>query len=87
VQTPYASCLIKDLLNIPSELDIYDMIVLGYPAIKPPKKFLRNPEEMTHWDSRLAPDYRDDAALKKFVHKARSWTIGTHSRDAEDEEE
>lgn len=84
VQTPYAECLIKDLLNIPPGLEIYDMIVLGYPAIKPPKKFLRDPQEMTHWDGQLSTGFRDDAALKKFVHKARSWTIGTHSRAADD---
>ena len=38
VQSPYASCMIKDLLGIPDALEIYDMMVLGYPAITPPDK-------------------------------------------------
>jgi nitroreductase len=84
VQTPYASCLIKDLLNIPDALEIYDMMVLGYPAVKPPKKFLRDTADMIHWDGRLSQGMRDDAAVKRFVHKARNWTIGTHSRTAEE---
>jgi len=39
VQTPYSACLIKDFFGIPAEFDVYDMRVLGYPAIKPTKKF------------------------------------------------
>ena len=37
VQNPYASCMIKRLLNIPIEFDIYDMLVLGYPAVSSPE--------------------------------------------------
>ena len=84
VQTPYASCLIKDLLNIPPVLDVYDMMVLGYPAIKPPEKFLRDSADMIHWNGQLSKAFRDDAALKAFVHKARNWTIGTHRRKADE---
>ena len=34
VSTSYAHCMIKDLLGIPKELEIYDMLVLGYPAMR-----------------------------------------------------
>jgi nitroreductase len=80
VQTPYAACMIKDLLGIPEALEIYDMMVLGYPAIKPPGKFLRPLEEVVHWNH-CAPDaYRSDAQVRRYVKKARGWTIGTHRR-------
>jgi hypothetical protein len=80
VQTPYAACMIKDLLGIPERMEIYDMMVLGYPAIQPPGKFLRPMEEVLHWN-RCAPDeFRSDEAVRDFVKKARGWTIGTHRR-------
>ena len=80
VQTPYASCMIKDLLNIPMEFDIYDMMVLGYPAISPPEKFLRDRDKMIHWNGCSKNDLRNDDETSKFVLKARNWNIGTHSR-------
>ncbi len=82
VQTPYASCMIKNLLNIPMDFDIYDMLVLGYPAISPPKKLLRDREKMIHWNGCGHADLRNDAEAKEFVLKARNWNIGTHSRKA-----
>jgi len=83
VQSPYASCMIKDLLGIPNELEIYDMMVLGYGAITPPEKLLRDPDEMLHWDND-PESYRDEQQVKAFVKKARSWNIGAHSRKAEE---
>jgi nitroreductase len=80
VQTPYAACLIKDLLGIPEFMDIYDMMVLGYPAIKPPGKFLRERDEIIHWNRSAAGRFRSDEAVRHFVKKARGWTIGTHRR-------
>ena len=41
VQTPKNACLIKDYLGVPPEFDVYDMMVLGHPAVSPSKKFLR----------------------------------------------
>ncbi len=81
VQTPYAACMIKDLLNIPQEMDVYDMMALGYPAIQPPGKFLRPLEEMLHWDRCSEGEFRSEEEIRAFVKKARSWTMGTHSRD------
>lgn len=84
VQTPYASCMIKDLLNIPMEFDIYDMMVLGYPAISPPQKFLRDTEKMIHWNGCSSSDLRSDDEAKEFVLKSRNWNIGAHTRNSKD---
>jgi len=81
VQTPYASCMLKDLLNIPQEMEVYDMLALGYPAIQPPGKYLRSMDEMLHWDRCGEGDFRSEEEVRAFVKKARNWTIGTHSRD------
>ncbi len=80
VQTPYAACMIKDLLGMPEPLEIYDMMVLGYPAIQPPGKYLRPMEEVLHWNRCAPDDFRTDAAVRDYVKKARGWTIGTHRR-------
>jgi nitroreductase len=82
VQVPYAACMIKELLGIPDELEVYDMMVLGYPAVTPPEKFMRDKEEMIHWDDD-PESYRNDEQVRAFVKKARNWTIGTHSRKAD----
>jgi nitroreductase len=82
VQSPYAACMIKDLLGIPGHMDVYDMMVLGYAAIKPPGKFLRDRDEMTHWNRSAEGQFRSNEAVRRFVKKARSWTMGTHRRQA-----
>jgi hypothetical protein len=80
VQSPYAACMIKDLLGIPAVMDVYDMMVLGYPAITPPGKFMREPEGMIHWNRSGEGAFRSDEEVRRFVKKARSWTMGTHRR-------
>lgn len=82
VQTPYASCLIKDYLGIPLFFDMYDMMVLGYPALKPPKKFLRKHEDMLHRGKVENDRIRSDEEVRDFVKKARSWVMGCHAKPA-----
>lgn len=82
VQMPYAACVIKKLLGIPDELEIYDMMILGYPAITPPGKFMRDADEMVHRDAD-PESYRNNEQVRDFVKKTRNWTIGTHSRKAD----
>jgi nitroreductase len=81
VQNAYANTLIRDLLGIPPEMEIFDMVALGYPALKPSDKFLRDREEMTHYDCCGADDFRSDEAVRDFAKKTRSWNIGVHNRD------
>ncbi len=80
VQTPYASCLIKDLLGIPESMEVYDMMALGYPGIAPPGKYMRHLSDVVHWGKQDPDNFRTDEEVKDFVYKSRSWTIGTHSR-------
>ena len=80
VQTPYSSCLIKNYLGIPRGFDIYDMMVLGYPAATPAKKFIRKREEMIHWGRDTAPRLRGDEEVRDFVKRARAWVSGMHAK-------
>jgi nitroreductase len=77
---PYASCMVKDLLGIPQGMEPYDMIALGYPAIKPSGKFMRDREKMIHYEDCGPKDFRSDKEVRDFVKRARNWTIGMHRR-------
>jgi len=82
VSTPFAHCMIKDLLGIPAHMEPYDMLALGYPARRASGKFLRDPKKMVHYDDRGHENFRSDEEVEDFVKRARNWTIGTHRRRA-----
>jgi len=82
ITTPFASCMVKGLLGIPAEMEPYDMMAIGYPALHPNEKFMRDPKKMVHYDDCGQEDFRTENEVKDFVKRARNWTIGTHSRKA-----
>ncbi len=82
ITTPFASCMVKDLLGIPNEMEPYDMMALGYPALRPNPKLMRGTGKMVHYDNCGQKDFRSDGEVKDFVKRARNWTIGTHTRKA-----
>jgi len=83
ITTPFADCMVKDLLGIPAGMKTYDMIALGYPALKPSGKLMRDTEDMIHYDDCGREDFRSDDEVKDFVKRARNWNIGSHSRKAD----
>ncbi len=84
ITTPYAHCMVKSLLGIPSELVPYDMMALGYLAMKPSDKFLRAPDKMVHYDDCGVEDFRTDEEVRDHVKKTRSWVMGHLQREAND---
>ena len=80
VQAPLVNCAMKDILGIPEELEIYDMMVLGYPASKERPKFMRAKDKMLHYDNCGAQDFRTDKEVRDFVKKTRSWVTATINR-------
>ena len=81
--TGYLQSMIKQLLGIPSELEVFDMIALGYPEMEPRPKLMRNREEMIHYDDCGPDDFRSNEDAMEFVKRARNWNIGSHSRGPE----
>ena len=78
--TGYVQSMIKQLLTIPSDLEIFDMIALGYPKMEPRPKLMRNREEMIHYDDCGRDDYRSMTDTQDFIRRTRNWNIGSHSR-------
>ena len=72
--------LVKDILGIPGEFDIYDMMALGYPAVKPRSKLLKSREKMVHYDYCDREGFRADAEVNDYARRARNWTIASTSR-------
>jgi nitroreductase len=83
ITTPFASCMVKDLLGIPVDLEPFDMMALGYPAAQPRGKFVRDLKTLVHYDDCGQKDFRSDDEVKDFVKKARNWNMGAHKQKAE----
>jgi len=80
VQVPLVHYQLKNLLGIPDELEVYDMMAVGYPATKPRPKLMRDKKKMVHYDSSGKEDFRTDEEVNDFTRRTRVWTIATIRR-------
>ncbi len=80
LQTTLVHRLVKAVLGIPGELQIYDMMAIGYPAVKPRPKLLRDKETMVHYDHCREEDFRTDEDVTDFARKTMAWTCATIQR-------
>lgn len=60
---------IMELIGIPAEIKIYDMLALGYPSMTPSPNKMRDRQEMTHYDACGRSDFRTDEAVRAFFGK------------------
>ncbi len=81
VQSPLAHCMIKDLLGIPDYMEVLDMMVLGYPALRPREKLMRDKARMIHYGRCKKEDFWTDDEVNDFIRKARTWVAATHRRE------
>ncbi len=81
--SPYNHCLLKNLLHIPNEIGVYDMIALGYPAYRPRPKLMRPLDKMVHRDYFSEEDFRTDEEVRDFIKKTRAWVYANHRRGAD----
>jgi len=83
VASPHNHCFLKNLLHIPGEMEIYDMIALGYPAYKARPKLMRPLDKMVHRDRFGEQDFRTDKEVRDFIKKNRAWVFANHRRGAD----
>ena len=70
VARPGADEKIKNLLGIPDEFVVYDMIAIGYSDFEPPPKKMRELDEVLHYDKCSEGDFRTEEQIKEsFVRK------------------
>lgn len=78
--TGYVQSMIKKLFGIPAELEVFDMIALGYPGINPRPKLMRNRKEIIHYDDCGSDSFRTCKETMEYIKRARNWNIGSHRR-------
>lgn len=71
VGSGYCSARIKDLLGIPEDYAIYDMLAVGHPASQPTARLVREPEAMTHRERYEAAKYRTDGQIREYLISLR----------------
>ncbi len=68
---PYVQSLVKELLAIPRKLEIYDTMIVGYPAYEPGPRMVRQSAEMVHYDRYDSVKYRSDGETRTFIASLR----------------
>jgi nitroreductase len=71
VASTYPSAMIRDLLGIPDGYCIYDMVCLGYPAMEPKPRVVRDREAMTHYERFDQTKYRTDEQIRDWLVSLR----------------
>ena len=68
---PFEQCLIKELVGIAQELEIYDMVVLGYPASEPKPRSRKSVEEIAHRDRYDRARFKTAEQLMEDIIRSR----------------
>ena len=63
----YVSARLKELLGIPEDYLIYDMLSLGHPAMEPKPRLVREREAMTHHERYDHDKYRSDEQIREWL--------------------
>lgn len=71
VSNPYVMPLVMDLLGIPDDFVIYDMMALGHAAAQPKPRMVRDPAEFTHYDRYDSAKYRTSEQVTEFLRSLR----------------
>lgn len=71
ISTPYGNCMVRDLLGIPEVMEVYDMMVLGYPAAAPGPRPVRERSRMVHYDYCGPEAFRTQEELHEFIKITR----------------
>jgi nitroreductase len=85
VHEPFIHLMLKSILNVPEECEVYDMMALGYPALRPRGKLMRSAAKMVHRDRCRTDEFRTDEEIRDYIRRARTWNVSTHSRGPDPE--
>jgi nitroreductase len=80
VKYPKLQGLIKNLLNLPDYIYVYDVLMVGKGATEdvPGAKLTRSLEEMVHYDRAKDDEFMDEQKLRSQIKKLRAGCIGRH---------
>ena len=69
---------IRNLIGIPDDLKIYDLMVLGYPAVRPVPKEVRAVKDMLHYNACGKDDFRSKEQVEKEAAITKAWCLSAH---------
>jgi len=72
VSNPYSHCMVKNLLGIPHEMEVYDMMAVGYSDAEPGPRIIRERAEMVHYDYCGEGSFRSDEEVRDFIVRIRN---------------
>ena len=75
---PETEQVLREIIGIPKDLTIYDMLVLGYAAAPPGPKFVRDVDEITHFDNCGEQDFRTNEEVTAYAQKTKAWCLSEH---------
>jgi nitroreductase len=80
VKYPRVQGLLKQLLNLPEFISIYDMFLIGYRAEegRPSAKLMRHLDEMVHYDRAGADEFMSEGELRGQIVKLRAGNVARH---------
>jgi nitroreductase len=69
---------IRNVIGIPDDLKIYDVMVLGYPAVPPLPKEVRDVKDMLHYNNCGEEDFRTDERVVQEAAVTKAWCLSAH---------
>ncbi len=69
---------IRNVIGIPDDLKIYDLMVLGYPAVPPVSKEVREVKDMLHYNVCGKDDFRSKEQVEKEAAITKAWCLSAH---------
>lgn len=80
VKYPKVQGLVKDLLNLPDFIYVYDILLVGYSSMDsgPSAKLTRRLEEMVHYDRAADDEFLDEEELRRQIAKLRAGNVARH---------
>jgi nitroreductase len=80
VKYPKAQTLIKQLLNLPDYIYVYDLFLVGYRAEQgqPSGKLMRHLDEMVHYDRVDDDAFMGEEQVRAQIVKLRAGNVGRH---------
>lgn len=80
VKYPSVQGLVKDLLDLPDFIYLYDFVLLGWSAMDKPlsAKVTRDLDELVHRDRAAADDFPGEVELRRQIAELRAGNVGRH---------
>lgn len=81
VKYPKVQGLVKDLLNLPDFIYLYDIFLIGYSAMEggPSAKLTRHLDEMVHYDRAADDEFLSEEELRGQIKKLRAGNVARHA--------